>query len=77
MFHVLLFLRHHRRATVPALDKSGEKQGDHLDLSGASHAHLPLTTLHPPTTEEPAGTSGAVPHSETRKILCIQSTGQE
>lgn len=58
-FHVLIF-GFHRRTTAPALNKSGEKQGDHFYLSGAPHAHLPLTTLHPPATEESPCTSGEV-----------------
>lgn len=57
MFHVLL-LGFHRRTTRPALNKSGEKQGDHLYLSGAPHAHVSITTLHPPATEESPRKSG-------------------
>lgn len=57
MFHVLL-LGFHRRTTRPALNKSGEKQGDHLYLSGAPHAHVSFTTLHPPATEESPRKSG-------------------
>ncbi len=51
----VLFLR---RTTAPPLHESREEQGDHLYLSGAPHAHLSLTTLHPPATAESPGTSG-------------------
>lgn len=58
-FHAFAF-GFHRRATTPALNEPGEKQGDHIYLSGAPHAHLPLATLHPPATEESPGSSGEI-----------------
>lgn len=70
-FHASVF-GFHRRTTAPALNKSGEKQGDHLYLSGAPHAHLPLTTLHPPATEESPGTSGEVDTlCTTENMICL------
>lgn len=47
-----------RRTTASPLHESGKEQGDHFYLRGAPYAHLPLTTLHPPATEESPGTSG-------------------
>lgn len=47
-----------RRTTAPPLHESGEKQGDHLHLSGPPYAHLPLATQHPPAAEESPGASG-------------------
>lgn len=52
------FLVFHRRTTAPAVHQSGAEQGDHLYLSGAPYAHLPLTAHHPTATEESPGTSG-------------------
>lgn len=48
----------HRRTTAAAVHESGEKQGDHLYLSGAPHAHLPFAPHHPAATEESPGKSG-------------------
>lgn len=68
----------HRRTTAPPVHKSGEKQSDHLYLSGAPHAHLPLTTLHSPATEESLGTSGEDDTLCTSEIWYMsQSTYQE
>lgn len=68
----------HRRTTTPPLHESGEKQSDHLYLSGAPHAHLSLTTLHPPATEESPGTSGeedALCTCENTIYLTINQSG--
>lgn len=51
------------RGTTPALSKSGEEQSDYCYLGGAPNAHVPLTTLHPPTAEESLGESGAANRS--------------
>lgn len=58
-----------RRTTAPSLDKSGEKQGDHLYLGGAPNALLPLTTFHPPATEESPGKSGEDTLPDTSKNM--------
>lgn len=58
----VLHLAFYRR-TSPALNKSGEEQSDHRYLGGAPNAHVPLTTLHPPTAEESLGKSGAANHA--------------
>lgn len=68
----------HRRTTAAPLHESGEKQGDHLYLSGAPYAHLPLTTLHPPAAEESPSTSGkdnAQCTSENMIYITINQSG--
>lgn len=64
---------------MPPLHESGEKQGDHLYLSGTPNAYLPFATLHPPATEESPGASGeddTLCTSENIIYLPIKSTNQ-
>lgn len=68
LFNVLHFGPYRR--TSPTLNKSREEQSDYLYLGGAPNAHVPLTTLYSPTTEESLGKSGELNHVGLEIFLC-------